>query len=180
MSWGLIAYILFCIVVGLTLFMQLLNSGRTLAAVIALILVILIFVFFGLRWFPGGKSAFSYSGPWPPIINTCPDYLVYFNNGGKDTCIDMLGVSKNGNLKPWSSEDNPKNPPPDSTGKYFPYTYKPGMTNNQLQVLCDTTRSMGLTWEGITNGDSCNNFGSLTTTIAPDGTTSQCPPPPSK
>jgi len=181
MSWGLISYILFCIIVGLTIFMQLLDSGRVLTSILCLILSILIFVFFGLRWFPNGKSSvFSYNGPWPPLINTCPDYLVYFKNGQKDTCIDLLGVSQNGNLKPWTKGDNPKNPPPESTGKYFPYTYKPGMTIAQLNVLCENTRAMGLTWEGITNGESCYDFSSQTTVVAPDGTVSKCPPPPAK
>ena len=179
MSWSLIAYIFFCIVVGLGSFMQLLNSGRMLAAILCLILFILIFVFFGLRWFPGGESVFTYKGPWPPLINTCPDYLVYYNNNGQDTCIDMLGVSRNGNLKSWTKDDNPKNPPADSS-KYFPYTYKPGMSIEALNKLCQATNAAGLTWEGITNGESCYNFASQLTTVAPDGTVSQCPPPPAK
>jgi len=178
MSWLLVAYIFFCIVVGLGSFMQLLNSGRLLAAILSLILFILIFVFFGLRWFPGGNSVFSYSGPWPPLINTCPDYLVYFKNGEKDTCIDMLGVSRNGNLKSWNKEDNPRNPPQDPN-KYFPYTYKSGMTMDQLNTLCQATNAAGLTWEGITNGESCYAFSSQTTVVAADGTVTKCAPPPS-
>jgi hypothetical protein len=179
-SWSLIAYILFCIIVSLTVCMKLVNINRALSAVLALILFILIFVFFGLRWFRKGASVFSYEGPWPPLINTCPDYLVYYNNGGKDSCIDLIGISQNGNLKPWREGDNPKNPPPESSGKYFPYVYKPGMTIAQLGVLCENTRAMGLTWEGITNGESCYDFSSQTTVVAPDGTVSKCPPPPSK
>jgi hypothetical protein len=52
------------------------------------------------------------------------------------------------------------------------------MTIDQLGVLCENTRAMGLTWEGITNGESCYAFSSQTTVVAPDGTVSKCPPPP--
>jgi hypothetical protein len=152
-SYSMIAYILLCIVIGLTTFTQLNKSGRTWTAILSLILFILIFVFYGLRWFDtSGPSA--YKGVWPPLINMCPDYLVFFRNGNRETCVDMLGVSRTGALKPWGPEDNSSNPPADEN-KYFPYVYKPGLPEERLRVLCQKTQEAGLTWEGITNGDSC-------------------------
>ncbi len=153
MRYSMIAYILLCIVVGLTLFQRLNASGRTWAAILSTILVILIFVFFGLRWF-GRNPTDVYKGVWPPIINMCPDYLVYYKNGMQDTCIDMLGVTRGGSLRPWSKEDTPANPPADSN-KYFPHVYKPNLSGEQLKELCKATMDAGLTWEGITNGESC-------------------------
>jgi hypothetical protein len=66
----------------------------------------------------------------------------------------MLGVSRTGGLKPWTKEDNPKNPPQDQE-KYFMAVYKPGMSEDELQNLCNKAMTAGLTWEGITNGESC-------------------------
>lgn len=164
MDFFFILYVFICIVIGLGLFRFLTNSGRNWAAFLVLVLSILIFVFYGMRWFEGTQSTFRYSGPWPPSINMCPDYLVYFNNDGKDTCVDVLGVTRTGStLKPWTRDDNPQNPPADPA-KYFDAVYKPGMSMDDLQILCDAAKSAKLTWEGITNGDSCTfrqNYGSI-------------------
>lgn len=154
MRYSMIAYILLCIVFGLTLFQRLNASGRTWAGLVSLALVILIFVFYGMRWF-GENPTSVYKGVWPPIINMCPDYLVYYKNGMKDTCVDMLGVNRSGGvLRAWTQEDSPSNPPTDEA-KYFNYVYKAGMTPTQLKQLCKATMDAGLTWEGITNGESC-------------------------
>lgn len=155
MDFSFIAYVFVSIVLCLGIFSQLSNSGRTWSGVISLILFILIFVFYGIRWFRDTSSVFNYTGSWPPIINMCPDYLVYFKKGMQDTCIDLTGVAKGGsNLKPWTKEDNPQNPPADSA-KYFPYTYTAGADSSRMGILCKATMEAGLTWEGITNGESC-------------------------
>ena len=73
-----------------------------------------------------------------------------------DTCIDLIGVNRsNGALFPWSQDDSTSNPPSNSN-KYFPFIYKAGMSQNQLKVLCNAAQQLGLTWEGITNGESCS------------------------
>jgi hypothetical protein len=154
MDYSFIAYIFLSIVVGLGTFTQLTKVDRYWAAILSLILFILIFVFYGMRWFRGTSSAFTYTGSWPPVINMCPDYLVYYKNspiGG--ACVDMLGVSTNGSLKVFTKEDS-SNPPQDRA-KYFPGVYKPGMTEKELARLCKLSGQYGLTWEGIYNGGSC-------------------------
>ena len=155
MTYGFIAYLFLSIVVGMTVVMQLFRANRTWAGIITLILFVLIFIFYGERWFRGNRVTGIYTGAWPPIINACPDYLVYYNRNGVDTCIDLLGVNRsNGVLRPWTQEDNAQNPPADDA-KYFLYTYKADMKPNEIQVLCNAAMSAGLTWEGITNGESC-------------------------
>jgi hypothetical protein len=156
MDYSFIAYIFSCIVIGLGAFVTLNNSGRTWSAILSLVLFGLIFTFYGLRWFRGDKSAYTYTGSWPPIINMCPDYLIYFKKpNGAETCIDMVGVNRSGGgLKPWTQDDSPANPPEDPQ-KYFPYVYKPGLAGAKLKELCDKAMENGLTWEGITNGESC-------------------------
>ena len=165
MDFSFIAYVFLCIVLGLGVFTQLSNSGRTWGGIITLILFILIFVFYGIRWFRGTSSVFNYSGSWPPIINMCPDYLVYFKKGTQDTCVDLTGVAKTqAVLAPWSSEDTTANPPASDT-KYFKFVYKPGADATRMKLLCKETINAGLTWEGITNGESCT-FTSPTTVAA--------------
>ncbi len=154
-TYGMIAYILLCIVGGLTAFTQLNQSGRTWSAILFLILFVLIAVFFGMRWF-SEDSTKPYKGVWPPIINMCPDYLVFFKRpDGKGSCIDMLGVNRSGGtLKAWAQDDSINNPPADEA-KYFNYVYKPGLPEKELKTLCMAAQNAGLTWEGITNGESC-------------------------
>jgi hypothetical protein len=155
LNYSYIAYIFVSIILSMTVISQIMASGRQWTSIIVGILFILIFVFFGTRWFSNGKMKGYYTGAWPPLINTCPDYLVYYNKSGTDTCVDLVGVNRSGGLlRSWASTDTTQNPPADDA-KYFKYTYKPGMTNSQLQVLCDNAQKAGLTWEGITNGDSC-------------------------
>lgn len=154
MDYYFIAFVFLCIVFGLGTFSTLNGSGRTWSGILALVLFILIFVFFGLRWFQGNTNVFSYKGSWPPIINMCPDYLVYFKNGTTDSCVDLVGVNDSkGKLQAWSTEDT-ANPPQDAN-KYFPFVYKPGMKPDELAALCQKAQEYGLTWEGITNGESC-------------------------
>jgi len=182
MNYYFIAYILLSIVIGLTVGAKLLQSGRMWAGVIFLVLSIFIFIFFGTRWFSNGNVVGTYTGSWPPIINTCPDYLVYFKNGKKDTCVDLLGVNRSGGaLVPWSGSDSASNPP-QATNKYFSGVYKPGMTQDELKGLCSAAQQLGLTWEGITNGESCT-FAPPSQVLGPNSSspgaagTASCPPP---
>ena len=168
MNFPFIAYIFISIAIGLGVPMKLFQSGRMWSAVLFLVLAVFIFIFFGIRWFSTSNVVGSYTGSWPPIINTCPDYLVYFKKGNQDTCIDLIGVNRSGgSLAPWSQDDTPKSPP-QANNKYFYNVYKAGMGNGDLQILCDQARQYGLTWEGITNGESCS-FASPAQVLGPNG-----------
>jgi len=156
------------IVVTLGLFVAISNSGRTWTAMIVLALLIAVDILFYRRWFRSYGALGAYSGNWPPIINMCPDYLVYYNNNGKDTCIDLIGVSSGNTLKPWTSDDTPQNPHTD-TKKYFPYIYNPGV---DLPTIQQATINAGLTWEGIVGSDGGKNGCPITTS---DGSTA-CDP----
>jgi hypothetical protein len=123
---NLIMYIFVCVAILIGVPIQLYKGGRDLAAVLLFIGGLIIAIFFGIRWFDklGGGDTGS---KWPPVINTCPDYLTYFKrtvtgqsstNTTQNTCIDLLGVSKKpAILKPWGGNDI-KNPPTDD-GFYF-------------------------------------------------------------
>jgi hypothetical protein len=156
MKYSLVFYILFCIAVGLGGTMSLIRMSRVLAGIVFLILAVLIFVFFGLRWF-------SYAAPdmtvWPPVINSCPDYLTLYTQGsGTDavqSCVDMVGVSKNGALTKFP-EVRPGEPAPTDPKYFFPRNIDPGAKlSDTPQKLCKYTIDSGLSWEGFVNGISC-------------------------
>ena len=104
---------------------------------------------YGTRWF-GDNTDVPTS--WPPIINTCPDFLTYYqrnNNGTKqDTCIDTVGVANPSVLAPWPKDGSA----PTDSKYYFPFVKNKKSDNAEL---CAKAMTAGLTWEGITNGESC-------------------------
>ena len=107
---------------------------------------------YGMRWFGSDKDELA---TWPPTINSCPDYLTLFPRKNADgtveqTCVDTIGISKQGILKMFP-KDGATNPPSDPT-YYFSLTTT---TANKNKEYCDRAIGMGLTWEGITNGESC-------------------------
>jgi hypothetical protein len=156
-SYKMIIYILFCVFVGLAPTMQLMRapSNRIISATVYLILAILIFVFFGLRWFGSGSN--ESSGQWPPIVNMCPDYLTLYNRVKSDrtvekTCIDMVGVSTNCGISKWVDSDSGH-----SDDKYY------FSLAGSMQEKCKRAKDKGLSWE------ACDTF-SPTGTI-PSGST---------
>lgn len=154
MNYSVLAYVLVTIILGLSIVTSFFRTERYMTAILSLVLLILIFVFFGLRWFHSTPKLGEIT-QWPPVINTCPDYLIYFKKGTQDTCIDRLGVSTTNSLQTWTDEELNAPTSVQQPNKFFPYVYKKGMTAQQLQNLCQQAMVYGLTWEGITNGDSC-------------------------
>jgi hypothetical protein len=156
MSWSFILYLFVTITLGLTVLNYLSTSGRWLSAVLFLILGILIFYFYGIRWFSGTQSKFEYNGPWPPVINMCPDYLVYKKIGNQEVCVDMIGVGKGANaLQPYREGASLMNGSSLNTTYYFQPVVKPTSTKATRRSACRNAIRAGLTWEGITNGESC-------------------------
>ena len=86
-----------CVVVGGGSVNFLYKRGQTMGAIGVLVLLILIFIFFGLRWFPGGKlnGSTTKAQSWPPIVNMCPDFMVSWTdkaNNNKVYCYDANNV----------------------------------------------------------------------------------------
>lgn len=136
---------------------KLIGGGQTLGGILFLIGALIVFIVYGLKWF-GKKGGLFSETPvsWPTTINTCPDYLVYYgrkmaDGTTQDSCIDTIGVSKNGSIKVF-----PKNvEPPTSDEYYFSLVTKSSDPAARKAELCQRTISAGLTWEGISNGESC-------------------------
>lgn len=144
--------------------MTLYNMGMTLGAGLYAVGAGFLLVTYGLRWFIGEKSILSDKVvQWPPVMNTCPDFLTYYkrkkaDGSSEDTCIDTIGVSRN----PAMLQRFPSSgPAPNDDDKYF-FSLKTASSESAAknQELCQRAILYGLTWEGITNGESC---------ILPDG-----------
>jgi hypothetical protein len=92
MDFWLIAYIVVSIIIGTGASGFLYKRQQTVAAILTFILLLLIFIFYGLRWFSGGNLKGSQPGTvaWPPIVNACPDFMIsYKASDGKTYCYDV-------------------------------------------------------------------------------------------
>ena len=154
-NYKLIAYVLFVIVTTMSALSYLYRSERIVAAVTVFILFVLIFTFYGIRWFKNGTSITTgnnANGPFPPVINTCPDFLSVMTrttgpNSGRQVCIDTMGVSRNQTiLKTWAQGTTESTA---SDNHYFNTIYTPGMTD--ISVLKTAAENAMLAWEGIHN-----------------------------
>jgi hypothetical protein len=142
-----------------------------------------LFIIYGIRWFSKNSLFAKTPGSWPPSLNSCPDYLTYFarpqaDGTTKKTCIDMIGVSKNGSLKVFPVSGSPA---PTTDDYYFSLETTRSDPASRNAELCQRSMTMGLTWEGITNGESCvlpdgsNSTGGATTTAGCPATTATPP-----
>lgn len=120
-------------------------------------------VTYGLRWFGGEKSILSTADvQWPPVINTCPDFLTYYkrkkaDGTTEDMCVDTIGVSRNSAMLPRFPTSGSA---PEDDKYFFSLATTKADTAGKNKELCQRAILYGLTWEGITNGESC---------ILPDG-----------
>lgn len=133
------------------------TAGRSVTALLYLIGTIVVFVLFGRRWFESSSPFSKTPVAWPPVINACPDYLMFYKRTKtdgtvSDTCVDTIGVSKNGTLSifPKSGDVNP-----DNDAYFFPLATASSDPSARNLELCERCLQYGLTWEGICNGESC-------------------------
>ena len=140
------------------------NRGQQMGAMALLVLLILVFLFYGLRWFPGGnlngtKGAGAVT--WPPIVNMCPDFMVSWTApDSKLYCYDAaniyglqasgpplmagLTIDKASNQNAYLIKD-PSDP--NSTS-----TLASKLTKASSEVL--TNNAKYLRWEGVWDGQT--------------------------
>lgn len=152
--------------------LTLMKRELTLAGILFLIGSLVVFGVFGLKWFSAGSAFAETPVTWPPTINSCPDYLVYYGRKMADgttqaSCIDLIGVSKNGALKVFPKGSQA----PTDNDYYFSLVTQSSDQPAKNNELCQRAITNGLTWEGITNGESC-----LTPSgpVAPSGGGNNC------
>jgi hypothetical protein len=149
-------YIVVALLVVYTGVTKLNGMNQSIGAGIFFFGALIIFFVFGTKWFGKGSPFSETPGQWPPTLNTCPDYLTFYSRkmsdgSTQDSCIDMIGVSKNGALKVFPKGGDA----PTSDEYYFSLAAKNSSQSGRNQELCQRAIGMGLTWEGITNGESC-------------------------
>jgi hypothetical protein len=92
MDFYFVLYILVSAVLGLSAVSWLYRRQQTTGAIMTLVLLILIFTFYGLRWFSaGGLKGPEKPGQWPPVVNVCPDFLVAYKDATSKNvyCYDI-------------------------------------------------------------------------------------------
>ena len=180
MNINLIVYIFLTIVTGIGGTTTLFQSGRVLAGLLFLVGAILLFVFYGLRWFEGDNAS-GKPVDWPPVVNTCPDYLTFLKrrkDGGalQNTCIDTLGISrKPGALAPWPAGTSADNAPVDDKF-YFNLDFGISSIPDLNTARCEAAIAAGVTWEGITDGEVCTVPGAANTATGGTGDVPKCVP----
>jgi hypothetical protein len=159
MDFALIVYIVFAIFViggGIT---YLSRMGLSVAAGLFGLGSLLVFVFYGMRWFQGDalkSNAVSASGTWPPTVNPCPDYW-------------QKKVDSSGNIVCEDTKDY-YSVTPNDTDANFALTGKSGSTPASLVVYNNSSSvkksipserlsailsgNTGLRWEGLFDGVS--------------------------
>jgi hypothetical protein len=158
MDYWFILYILIAVGVCLGGMVVLIQSHRTLGGFLFLIGSILIFVFYGLRWFSGDAlrpTKFS-STTWPPVINLCPDFLSLYDRGSSSRpdkiCVDLIGVSSgNAGIQKFIDPSNA------TSDKYVFRLFQDKNGSDRLKSLCQECKDKGVTWEGIFDGVSCQD-----------------------
>jgi hypothetical protein len=156
MDYYLIGFIaLACmIIVGGTY--QVYNIKQAPAAILFFIGSLTLFIIYGIRWFGSNPMFTPASGPWPPVINTCPDYLTHIQRtvGGikKDSCIDTIGVSKDNSLLSTFPKDGTI---PENDSYYIDISGLSSDPTTKSRQMCNAAMAQKVTWEGVTNGESC-------------------------
>jgi hypothetical protein len=157
LNWQFWLYVVLSIlaVIGAAMKLYPMGMPRTVIVVIGIVLVT---IFYAYRWF--GDSGLG-SSSWPPTVNMCPDYLTYVPKlpGTQSThgCVDMLGVSKNGNLQKTLPSDLSSSSAI-ASNKVITVTSTDvtnATTEQQAQSICNICQRAGITWEGVYDGDVC-------------------------
>jgi hypothetical protein len=89
----------------------------------------------------------------------------------QQTCIDTIGVSRNGALKIFPKDGAA----PLTNDFYFSLSTTSSDPVKKNQELCQKAITAGLTWEGITNGESCITPSGPVAPSGGGGSGSNCP-----
>jgi len=166
-NWLMIAYMIFAIITTATGVNILMPMGTSRASIFG-VGAVLVFVFYYYRWFSNvDKPVLN----WPPIINSCPDFLTLVKSLPGTSipgCVDMLGVSTNGALKAITSKDLTGGSAL-SSDKVFIFTSDDVLSPSvNVKSICNMCQQMGITWEGVWDGDICSGIATNKNVNAPE------------
>lgn len=124
------------------------STGHGTASLLYMVGVLIIEIYFGTKWFKGNGNTTAPSGPWPPSINVCPDFLSLYSADNKSYCVDVNGVAASGGITKWVAGSSV------SDQNAFPLsTDLKGAA--RTAALCAQAKKMNVTWEGVWDGVTC-------------------------
>ncbi len=128
------------------------STGKTFLAAFFLIGSLMAAIIFGFRWFTaGGELTGTPTGSWPPVMNSCPDFLSLYTVGGSPVCIDTQGVAGSGGMSMWTD--------PAQTDERYLFRLYTNLTGEaRAKQLCNECSSKKVSWEGLFDGTSCTNI----------------------
>ena len=154
MDYLFLLYILLCVGLGLGGTVVLIQSQRTVAGLLFLVCSVLLFTYYGLRWFSGSSlklNALS-SDTWPPIINMCPDFLSLYErkigNTRETVCVNLVGVSRGG-IQQLLDPANVAN------DNYVFKLHQNLKGEDRINRLCKLCSEKKVAWEGVFDGNTC-------------------------
>jgi len=151
MELGFLLYVFVSIVLILGGTFRYIRSGSNITAGIYCIGLLAIVIFFGLKWYVNGKSVTTpKAGPWPPTLNSCPDFLSVYKVQGKHYCIDPIGIAGTGGISQWTD-------PTQTDAKFLFNLNLDRDGSSRVSALCEECKTKKVTWEGIWDGASCLN-----------------------
>ena len=164
--WSMVAYIV-ASAIALVYGTNYVNSMNNIRGIVFGIGAFLVFLYFGIKWF--GAPIVSTTS-WPPQINMCPDYLTYisgFTSTSRESkaitggCVDMLGVGTGLNPLSVVTSDTARAlsgaTATPTAANIFQYTSADlkGADKATLTEICARCQYLGITWEGVYDGDTC-------------------------
>jgi hypothetical protein len=174
-NFKLFIYIMFAIVVEIAVIVYAVKAPMVLMLAIFIPLSLYIFLVYGWNWFGPGGPYTDTPVPWPPTLNSCPDFLVsYVIPANRDVlaipgCVDTIGVSTKSADFPQRVSGVPNWPTagaptvaitPANASTYHSSGWFATHTGETTAALCRRLELAGLTWEGIWDGITCYSSGS--------------------
>lgn len=156
MDYLFLLYILVSVGIGIGGPYLLVQTERTLSAFLFFVGAVLILTFYGLRWFKGDslKTPERKATQWPPVVNTCPDFLTLTTVGtgtaARRACVDLVGVSTGGLMKTTSLQQVNED-----KAEYIFNLFDNLRGQERINRLCQECKDKGVTWEGVYDGVSC-------------------------
>ena len=152
MELGFLLYVVASIVLIAGGTFRYVRSGAYITAGIYFIGLLIIVIYYGIAWYkPSGVSTSKpEGGAWPPVLNTCPDFLSLYKMGETNVCIDTIGIAGAGGISQWTD--------PVQTDEKFQFNLHIGkVAADRVTALCDECKNKKVTWEGVWDGSSCMN-----------------------
>ena len=144
----------FIVIPGTFFILSLFN--KFLAAGIASIGMLALFVLFGIQFFTSDGNSIQQTTPtkWPLTINYCPDYLSLLKlSDGSFTCVDTVGVATgNTPLQYFNPNNSVSGTSTPTDQQKFSLQLQERDANKRRELIIADCQRKGLTFEGIYDG----------------------------